>query len=70
MTNVTNRYRRNFDVFKDKVGSQVLNTRTGKLGVVTAVRETAFEYIEPFVTYDGTKEEVKESTLNLVVVIE
>ena len=67
MTIVTKRDHRNYDIFKDGAGTRVLNIRTGQRGVVTEVRETAYEYIEPFVKYDGSDKVELESTLNLVV---
>ena len=67
MTIATKRYHRNYNIFKDGVGQRVLNTRTGKRGIVVEIRETAWEYIEPFVKYDGSDKVELESTLNLVV---
>ena len=67
MTSVTNRYQRNYNIFTDRVGVRILNTRTGKRGVVVEIKETAFEYIEPFVLYDDSSEVKSETTLNLVV---
>lgn len=67
MTIVTKRDHRNYDIFKDGAGTRVLNTRTGKRGVVVEIRETAWEYIEPFVKYDGSDKVESASTLNLVV---
>jgi hypothetical protein len=67
MTNVTNRYHRKYDIFNDGVGARVLNTETGKRGTVTEIKETAWEYIEPFVKYDDADEPKKEMTWNLVV---
>lgn len=49
------------DIFALRAGDKVKDTFTGEEGVITSIRETAPEWIEAFVTWQG---ETKETVLN------
>ena len=42
-----------FDVFKHQPGTRVIEESTGQHGVVVSVCETAAEWIEPIIKFDG-----------------
>lgn len=56
-----------YDIFKHGTGVRVYGTNSKLYGTVTSIRETSNEYLEEFVMYDGTDQEVKARESLLVV---
>jgi hypothetical protein len=55
-----------YDIFKhNKPNQRVVDPKTGRHGVVKEIRETAYEWIEPFVLWDGETELKKHSAFGL-----
>lgn len=50
------------DIFKVKIGQRVYDTFTNRYGRISDIKETAFEWIEPFIKWDDTD---KEECLNI-----
>lgn len=47
---------RHYDVFKHGIGTRVVELSTGRRGTVKDIRETAPEWIEPFIQWDDEQE--------------
>lgn len=59
-----------YDIRKHGIGTMVYDFKNDRYGIVKDIRETTYEYIEPFVDFgDGKLERVCESNL-LVVIVE
>lgn len=58
-----------YDIFKHGKGVRVRNFKTNRVGLVQDIRETFYEYIEPFVLYDGEKTAIRASADDLVLTI-
>ena len=56
-----------YNIFKNGTGTLVYEISTGRRGIVREIRETSFEWIEPFVDFGDGKLE-KANTYNLLVV--
>lgn len=41
-----------YNVFKDQVGTRVIEESSGLHGTVVQIKETAYEWIEPIVKFD------------------
>lgn len=58
-----------YDIFRHGIGTKILNIKTGESGIVSEIRETGHEWIEPFVDYgDGIL--IKENTSNMEVILD
>lgn len=56
-----------YDIFKHGIGTRVRNFKTNKTGFVKDIKETFYEWIEPYVLYDGEQNAVRSSAEDLVL---
>lgn len=57
------------DIFMVEVGTTVYDKASGRLGVISSVRETANECLDVFVTLEGSPKEMPAYTLPTCVVL-
>lgn len=58
----------NYDIFKHKTGIRVVDINTNKRGLVIDIVESAYEWIEPLVKWDGSDK--PEKTTGVLVLEE
>ena len=56
-----------YDLWEHGIGTKVFNIKTRKFGTVVDIKEIGFEWIEPFVRYEGSEDLVKERPDDLVL---
>lgn len=58
-----------YDIREHGIGVRVWNYKTNKHGVVKDIRETFYEWIDPFVLYDGEAEIIRADADDLEIKI-
>lgn len=57
-----------YDIFKHGIGSRIFNKNTNRYGIISDIKETSNEYIEPFVLYDTEIKATKEDAYALMFI--